>query len=481
MRKNIFKLFTFLLFLFSATSCEDFLDINENPLAASSADRNLLFPQVVVSYGANRTVEMKPGMNFFSQHMASSGSAGVFLNPERYILSNFTTGNSWSNYYTSCLKHLFLIRRDAQAAGQDLVVAQVKIMEAMLYLDLTQIWEEVPFTEAVNPEFTQPKFDDQQTILNGIVALIDEANSLISSTESTVTIAAGDMIYGGDMDKWVKFGNSVKFKALVLLHNGGQDSSGALNAMVGQPMVTTIADEPKLPFFDEVGSENNIWKVLNQFSGGQNVWFFAGEALIAEMTSLNGNAIEDPRLATYFDGGSPYVGVPPGTTGIAGESAVSLNILRPDFPEKLISASEILLLHAEMAAKGVISGGMAQADAYLRAGVQLSMDQWDGQPGAIAASDKSAYIAAIPALTSVGSTQIALDLIYQQQYIDLFFRGIEGWTMVRRTGYPNLPVPEQAVLGSLIRRYSYAPDEIATNPNHPAQKALDAPMWFEGN
>jgi hypothetical protein len=46
--------------------------------------------------------------------------------------NTFLTGNTWSNYFTSGLKNLVLIEEDAAAKSNNNVVAQSKIMQAMI-------------------------------------------------------------------------------------------------------------------------------------------------------------------------------------------------------------------------------------------------------------------------------------------------------------------------------------------------------------
>jgi hypothetical protein len=183
--KYILNLCISIMLLVLSSCLSDIENINSDPLVATQADPNLLFPEVLLNASMARTVELTPGLAAISQHWASGGSAGVFLNPERYTISTFTTGNTWNNYYVSGLKNLFLAKNDATLADpiRMNVIAQANIYEAFLYYNLTCLWEKVPYIEAINPEFSSPKFDEQKTVLDGIVSLIDEANTLFTEAE----------------------------------------------------------------------------------------------------------------------------------------------------------------------------------------------------------------------------------------------------------------------------------------------------------
>ncbi|MGF1534640.1 MAG: SusD/RagB family nutrient-binding outer membrane lipoprotein [Bernardetiaceae bacterium] len=474
--KRILQFFLFLAFLVSATSCDDFLDINDDPLAATQADPDLLFPTALLDFSMNRTVENTPSFAAFAQHWASGGSAGVFISPERYIIGVFGPGNTWVNNYASVLKNMLLARLDAEAAGRNNVVAQIKIVEAMTYLYLTTTFGDIPFTEAVDLETANPRFDPQEVVLDGIVARLDEALALIDLS-STDAVRDGDLIYKGDIAKWQRYANSLKFKTLMLIQNK-KDVSAQIAATVTQPMITSVADEAAFPYFDAPNNQNPIWKITLLFSGGQNVWFHANNTTLDLM-----NALDDPRIPTYFDtnGAGAYRGIAPGSAAGAFSdnfSTVSGNIIRADFPDRLTTAGEILLLQAEAAAKGIIPGGLGAANDLYRQGVQASMDFYNGKPGAIPAAAKTAYLNSLPNLASRPQAA-ALEAIYAQQYLDLFGRGIEAWTQWRRVKFPELTLPIQAQLGTIIRRYPYAVDELAANINAPSQPTLDSPMWFE--
>jgi hypothetical protein len=149
-------------------------------------------------------------------------------------------------------------------------------------------------------------------------------------------------------------------------------------------------------------------------------------------------------------------------------SSISQNIIRPDWPSRMVTAAEVWLYEAEFLAS---TAGAAAAEESYNNGVQRALDYFDGKPGAIPAAEKQAYIDALPPAT--------VQNVWTQQYIEVFDRAPENWTQWRRTHYPDLPVPEQAALGDIIRRYPLPPDELSANPNAPGQIPLDQPMWFE--
>jgi hypothetical protein len=484
MKKHFLPFILIVTMMFVGVSCDDQLDINQDPLAATQVDPNLLFPEAFVNLSNNRTIEVSGRTgNVVQYYEPAFGAFGDMALGE--LGNTFLVGNTWTSLYNSVLKNIVLAERTAAAQEPQNVnvIAQSKILQAFAYYNLTSMWERVPFTQALNPdEFPTPAFDEQQVVLEGIVSMIDEAIALINKDPESFRVTNGDMIFDGDLDKWEKFGNSIKLKVLMMLANK-VDVSSQIAATINSPRITSLADEAAFQYFDAAGNFNPIWNTLNRFAGGINpTWWVASTTFTDVLDELN-----DPRKSTYYDESQDEVdtgnfgpSASPGSFNSSrGNSIVSLNILRPDYPDRYVTPGEIVLMEAEAIARGFASGDLAAADAKYREGIRLSMDFFDGKPGAISAEDKDAYLASLPALTTL-SQDDAVEAIQIQIYIECFFRMPEGWNAWRRTGVPStISTPSGSQLSGVLRRLFYPPDERGANPNAPADPALDSPMWFE--
>lgn len=478
-------------------ACSDVFDlnINKDPNAATSVKGDYLMPTVLTTMAENKSIEFGPDMQFFTQIWASNGSAGVFTEPENYSqISPYTTGNTWGQMYTTVLKNLKLMKDQALAADPQQVntAAQAMILSAYTFWINTMLWEQVPYTEALDGvDFPHPHFDDQQTILTGLVAKLDSAVAL-ANANGPAGVTDGDLMYGGDMDLWVRFANSLKLRVLMELKSGGDAVDAQITAVLSQPLIRANDQEADIPFFNTTGNENNVWKLNNMFGGfidvgNGNGFLFAGKSLVDQMQNVS-----DPRISTYFElptdlcgaGNTPattYIGQEAGVFDYCGAqiATVSQNIIRRDWPGRILSASEVWFNDAEFKAS---NGDLSGAFAAYQSGVQVGLDYFDGKPGAISTADKTAYMSSLG--TGFADQATALDAIHAQQYIEVFDRAPENWALWRRTHYPDLPLPQNATLGNIIRRFPYPPNELSANPNAPTNSngpGLDVPMWYEGN
>jgi hypothetical protein len=474
--KKLHKILVVAILSILLTNCEGSIEgINTDPFAATSIDPSLLMPQVLVAgFSANRTVELN-SMNMHSQSWSATVGFGVFRNPEIYNISPNTTNNVWVGQYTTALRNLSQMRILTEANNPSAlnIIGQAQVLEAFAYLNLTQIFGDIPFSQAIQvTEFPNPEFDTQEEVLRGIPVLVDQALANLSA--DTDIIGSADLLYSGDRAAWIRFANSLKLKALMLIANVDPSSvQSEIQNVANQPLILENSQDAILNYSDAPGNENPIWRTIDRFGGGVNSFWGAGIPIVNIM-----NASDDPRRATYFDTNEDgnFVGQEQGVFSTAGVSTISLNIIRPAMPDIYASAAETNFYLAEAALLGYISG---DANDFYRAGIMASMNSYDGTPGAISQADKDAFMASAKGTITGDAQDAALTKIHEEIYVANFTRAIESWTNTRRNKVPALTLPTGAVIGDFIRRYQIPLSEVTSNPNAPAVEDLDTPMWFE--
>lgn len=467
--KLILLCFVFISGTFS--SCDEKLDINTDPLAATSADPNAVLPFVFVQYSSRKVTELGTRICDVSQYISNT-----FNSPKNGSTSIFLTGNTWGMMYNQILGNLSLVKADAAAAGptSNNVNAIATILSAHIYFELTSIWEDVPYSEALNgQDFPAPNFDKQEDVLNSVVGLYDEAIRLIDQRQVDGEFAIGataDQFYGGDMAKWRVLANSLKLRALMLLRNGGASVDAQINATLGQPLMTSNDEGAYLIYSGAPGAQNAMKTIITAFFGpdneSQNV--FGPGPPIDNLLRDSG----DPRYDLWVarnDLPAPELAFFPDNS----TSVLSNNIIRFDLPDMLMLPSEIDLYKAELALEGFAAAG--SADANYRAGVTNSL-RWWGQdiPGVLATiseADITGYVGSLAAPT--------IEDVYNQQYLAAFLQPVMAWTHVRRNQVPVLDAPPASTIGTTLRRFNYPPDEVTSNPNTPANLPTETPMWFE--
>jgi hypothetical protein len=113
---------------------------------------------------------------------------------------------------------------------------------------------------------------------------------------------------------------------------------------------------------------------------------------------------------------------------------------------------------AEAVERGIPIGGTAES--YYDNAVTASIEYWGGS-----AADAATYLAqpAVAYSTAAGSWR---QKIGYQQWIAYADRGWDGWTTIRRLGYPDIDAvnPPVGAISALPRRFTYPSNEETANP-----------------
>ena len=453
------------------SSCDDKLDINTDPFSAPSADPNALLPFVFGEYSARKVTDLGTRISDVSQYISNT-----FNSPNLGNVPIFLTGNIWTTWYTGALGNLSLVRNDAAAAGpsNNNVNAIATILSAHFFYELTCIYEDIPFTQALDQtQFPAPKFDNQQFVFNGVIDLLDEGIALIDSRPDSgefVIKPTSDMFYGGNMDKWKMLANSLKLRTLMMLRSGGQNVDAEINAVLSKPLIESNDDAAFINYSGDSGAENGNFRIITAFFGpdneSQNV--FAQGDPVDELLRGSG----DPRFDLWVarnDLPAPGndIGPDPDT------SLISNNVLRGSLPDMVLMPSEIYFYRAQLALEGFAVAG--SADENYRTGVTSALEWW-GQDipevdEVISNDDISTYVDGLSVPT--------LEDVYNEQYLAAFFQPVMAWNHVRRNQVPVLDPPPDSEISTILKRFTYPPDEIGSNPNVSANKLTNVPMWFE--
>ena len=116
----------------------------------------------------------------------------------------------------------------------------------------------------------------------------------------------------------------------------------------------------------------------------------------------------------------------------------------------MLTFAEYNFIRAEAALRFSSTGN---AETFFQAGITASM-----QEAGVAAADITAYIAANGTLS--GTAAQKLEQIINEKYIANFGVVLEPWSDWRRTGYPAITPPSNAVVSYVPRSLYYPQSEI---------------------
>ena len=199
MKKLYTKSLLALLIIFSF-SCEDINeDINSNPndiLITDVEDKLFLtgaqLANIQLQLGhLNRISGMYSGQLI--------GFSSLYANIYGMALSTVESNGSWNALYVGVLTNMRQLQNNS---SNTLLVGIAEVMEGHAFGTAASLWGGIPYSEAGNPEISDPIFDSQVSVYN---AAIQKLNSGISTLQSaSSTSLSQDIIFGGDKDKWIE-------------------------------------------------------------------------------------------------------------------------------------------------------------------------------------------------------------------------------------------------------------------------------------
>ncbi|MFD2248548.1 SusD/RagB family nutrient-binding outer membrane lipoprotein [Pontibacter ruber] len=475
------KILAIFILVIAAVACtEDFDEMNIDPKNASSnvpattllsnGQKNLA--DVVTSTNVNLNV-----FRLLSQYWTET----TYTDESRYDLSTRNIPqNFWNVLYRDVLRDLREARNltnanadiDEGVKGQQLAI--IEITEIYAWMVLVNTYGDVPYTEALDIENVIPKYDDDAAIYNDLLVRIDNAltalNTEVEGGAGADELAAADLIYGGDIEKWIKFGNSLKLKlGMTIADVDPGKARTVVEAAAADPekLISSNEDNAAFQYLNTPPNTNPIWVDLVQ-SGRRD--YVAANTIVNEM-----NRLEDPRREAYFttvalaadDPATPDVDetVPRYVGGIYGRSNSYSRFSKPDeqiasptFEGLLMDYSEVEFFLAEAVERGFAVGGTAEE--HYNAAIRASMEYWGVEDEAVINNYLSQPEVAY---TSPASGADFREKIGTQKWIALYNRGTEGWTEWRRLDAPDLVPPANAVLPEIPVRFPYPVQEQNLN------------------
>lgn len=436
-----------LLICFLCFSCSEFEDdININPNLPSEASGTQLIAHAQLSLPG---LASSPKGEFMAQYLAETQYVGQSLYPEE--------STSFYGYYQGPLQDLQTVLNsdDLSSTGGPVAnqVAVAKILKAYFFWNLTDRWGDLPYSEALqgSDNFT-PAYDTQEFIYNDLFSELKEANSMMVSGD-----IQNDIVYGGDMEKWRKFANTVRL--LMALRLSEVDETTAQQEFVDALNDGVFESNDDNLVFQHLAEENNQSYWYDQVVDRNREWWALTEDLVEEMKPVG-----DPRLEVYGDparDSDEYVGLKFGEEDNIGTDPFSLlgsDIIAQDAPVYLVTYAQVLFAKAEAAARGWIS---EDAETNYNEAIRQSFLQWTGSDQGIdefLAQDAIAF-----------SSDMAIEKISNQRWVHLFMFGYEAWAEMRRTGFPNdLEMPNGRAIPN---RLAY-PENEAFNNTENYQEAI---------
>ena len=430
------------------TSCRQELDINVDPNNPSQATLPGLLSASQVGFAFALGGEGTRMPASIVQHYA--GHRAQPLDYAQYRITSSATDGTWTALYNT-LMDMKEMENKAAASGNQAYLGVSKILQAHAFSVTTDLFGDIPFSQALQGRTNiTPVYDKQEDIYPALITMIDEGVAALTAATETIS---GDIVYGGDVTKWKKYGNSLKLR--LLNHLSSRQPNAAANFLATNPsLIDTSADDAKVLFGSVASNANPIYQ-FDVLSGRK-------DQAVASTIVDKMKALSDPRVSVYFEPVTrnalglkgQYLGNAPGNDTEDSQknrySRVGSAYASIKAPVVLMSAAEVNFIKAEVYHR---ASNAASAQAAYQAAITQDF-------AALGLSSSAAAYLANANVAYDGTLQ----RIMEQKWITMFQASYESWVDWRRTGFPVLtPAANNMTSNVIPRNLPYPEVEINSN------------------
>ncbi len=479
----------------SATGCKKYLDVNKNlndptkvPVAILLTGAELQIGQALANSDA-----LSQGLAVYMHQMTTREEQ------DNYDMkgNDFVIESSWAKLHAA-LADLEIVAEQGTAETRFKYAGIAKVLRAYVFSQMVDVWGDIPFSEfnKFKEGIKQPKFDDDAAIYPQLITLIDQGITDMNNTAVNASSpGTDDVIYGGNISKWIKAANTIKLKLYTQVRKV-QNVTPQVTALLANPasLINATNESFVIPFGTTLLTDRNPGfseYYATQRTDHVSPWLY--EIMKGYNPLYSGTT--DPRIPYYIYNQLTATGTPPATTEYRDRAFVSLYFgsIGPNrnssqqngislfgiypvggryddgaggtatatsgtgaAPQRLITYADRLYLEAEVINTGVITG---DAKAVFQKALNESFKQVDyvvtlvnpsqtvprlmGTNGTTPTAAVTTYInAVLVQYDAAAGANGKLEHIMTQKWLSSVGSSVDQYTDYRRTGYPVLFDPQ---------------------------------------
>jgi len=337
-------------------SCEDWLDINQDPNNPDEANEELTLAAGISSvayvYGGRYQVLGA----LWSQQWTQSLGATQYSGLDSYDISSSTYDNrQFGELYTGALKNFEYIRDLSRKNEKWNYYIMATVMQAYTFHILADLYGQIPFSEALKGEegTITPAYENGQDIYDSLITRIDYALASDYENDDLEDVGSEDILFDGKIDRWVEFANTLKLKIyLRQLHTRPDIAREGIESLYNDPDIKFLTSSVAMSqFTNETGRRNPLYETDIVFLGN-NPNLILSNTLLSFMND-KGDLERLDALFDFPENGGGHKGLDQGNYNDPDEpkgtnsASYSKPYMSPFAPVYLMSASEAYFLQAE--------------------------------------------------------------------------------------------------------------------------------------
>lgn len=481
--KKVFNIL-FISLILLGSGCKEFLDVNDDPNNPTDASVDLILPGAQASLMATFGGSYHNLGGFWAQYYTQAPDAGQYERFDEYNPNADEFDREWTEAYAGGMNDLEVIRTKATEDGNNAYYMIATLLQCYTYQMFADLYDDIPFSEALGGDQNfNPKFDNGSDIYPQLISRIDEAVSRYENGSEGLAPGDRDLIYGGDMQEWIRFANTLKLKIYMRQSYASPNSTAVMDLVNENNFITMDAKFDQ--FGTEINKRNPFYEIQNDRLGDVNQR--ASNTMLKYLQDKGDARID----GIYVAGSGGHKAKEQGdfaNRDIPNGELSSVNITATT-PVYFMMVAEKDFLVAEALVRYASGAG---AQAYYESGIERSFAM-HGVSGA-----STLYGVGGPYEWTVsGDVETDIGQIMMQKWIALAnFENLEGFFERNRTQYPPLSANAKGTPGEIgeftlsyasvlsgtnLPRRLLVPDvEVTRNTNAPAQVPnVGLKVWWD--
>ncbi len=450
MIRNILYLAT--VGMLTLSSCtKNFEEINSNPNEMTIAPATSLLANTIKNLG----------YRFGSNEISFPASYTGHIAKRQYNESNRygvpAPDGHWDALYSSIISNALHSMEEADREENPHIKGAAIVLKSYAYQLLVDAYGPIPYEQSNKiQETTTPTYNTEKEVYLGLIGDLEDAIVLLNES-TTKNMGSGDIMFGGDVEMWKKFANSLSLRIATRMMSFDDSETTAL----AQSKIDYILADQSLVL------SSSIENVAVSYPGAEFKWtepwstqgvnlFLVGSPIIDSMALK-----ADPRRGKYAHSTSKP-GLNIGEEAGSSRKFAKMNttyIYKNDGTLNYIRFAEVKFLIAEAYSK---KGMTTEAATAYEDGIKANMLEFEIDQASI-----DAYIAQLDVKWDGSETSIKK--LYMEKWIMLFHNSWEAWAEMRRTDVPTLPIVDNSFYPNHNRvpfRFNYPANEVILNASN---------------
>src|ERR1700754_1333501 len=289
--KNLYLMLLGSLSLFGLSCTKNYDDVNTNRNSIATVGPStlpFLFSHAE-AIGTVNNANYQVAQNLFADQYAQYFACeATYFGSDRLVINQSWVGANFNPYYTDVLPQLQTLFANYDSASAEHALAEV--VWVLTFMKATDYWGPIPYFQAgvIAPSIP---YDAQDKIYADFFHRLDGAIAILQTHAGANAYGSYDLIYGGNVNKWLKFANTLRLRLALRVSKVEPDVARAeAEASVAAGVMLKSPDDDGFVARSSTGGDINGLSTMSDWNE------FRMSATMASV--LKG--YQDPRIAQYF-------------------------------------------------------------------------------------------------------------------------------------------------------------------------------------